>query len=121
MSRNEEMTGGEQGGERRHDLERKLGAAAWGLFFVWIGIVFVLSIQGSIAMLVVGVIMLGAQFIRRSLGLQVERFWIFLGVVFVAGGLWGFSQVNLPLFPILLIVAGAALLLSIFRGRCHSA
>lgn len=119
MPENGETTNGERNVQPKHDLAKKMSAAAWGMLLIWIGIVFLLSIPRSIAMLGMGVITLGAQVVRRSVGLRPEGFWIAIGILFVVGGLWGSLQVELPLFPIVLIVAGAALLLSMFRGRQH--
>jgi len=40
-----------------------------------------------------------------------------IGIVFVLGGLSSLVRADLPLFPILLIIAGAALVLSMFKGK----
>ena len=115
MSETGHVTGGELSAERKHDLAKKVGAAAWGLFFIWIGVVLLQGISGSMAMLGIGVITLAAQATRKYLGLHLETFWVVVGVVFVLGGLWNLAQVELPLFPLLLIAAGAALVLSVLR------
>ena len=119
MSQTSHAADSELIGERRHELAKKVGAGAWGLFFIWIGIVLLAGISGSTGMLGVGVITLAAQAARRFLGLRLETFWLVVGGVFVLGGLWNLVQVELPLFPILLIVAGAALVLSMFRTAHH--
>jgi hypothetical protein len=99
------------------DLGGKLSAAGWGLFLLWIGIVYLGSISAWVALVGIGAITLGMQVVRKSLGLAPEGFWLVVGVLFVVGGIWDRSGTTLPLFPILLIVVGAAVFLSIFKGR----
>ncbi len=101
----------------RDDLAGKLSAAGWGLFIIWIGIVFLASIAAWVALLGVGVITLGMQVIRKSVGLHLEGFWVVIGSLFVLGGIWDLLGTTVPLLPILLVVAGLALLLSIFKSQ----
>ncbi len=117
MSESSAAPGGDTTAAHKHELAKKVGAAAWGLFFIWIGIVLLRNIDGSTAMLGIGVITLAAQAARKALGLSLEVFWLVIGTVFVLGGLWNLIQTDLPLLPVLLIVAGAALVLSMFKGK----
>lgn len=50
------------------DLDRKLDAVGWGLFFVWIGVALLLEVGWGIGLLGVGIITLGGQAGRRCLG-----------------------------------------------------
>jgi hypothetical protein len=101
------------------DLAKKLDAAGWGLFFVWVGIAFLANLDLGVGLLGVGVITLGGQAARKHFNLKLEGFWVVVGLLFVVGGLWAWFGVELPLVPILLVAAGLALLVSAFRGR-HS-
>jgi hypothetical protein len=96
-------------------MGRKLGGAGWALVFIWIGIAFLTSISATISLLVIGGITLGVQTARRALGLPLESFWVVIGLLFVAGGVWALLGTDLPLLPILLIIAGVAILVSLFR------
>ena len=98
------------------DLAGKLSAAGWGLFIIWIGISFLASLAAWITLLGIGVITLGMQVIRKSVGLSLEGFWVVVGFLFVLGGIWALLGTTVPLLPILLIVAGVVLLFSIFIG-----
>jgi hypothetical protein len=100
----------------RRDLSNKLDAVGWGLFFIWIGIAFLADVGFGVGLLGIGIIVLGEQAVRKYLDLKLEGFWIIAGLCFVVGGLWELLAVELPLVPILLIVAGIAILVSIFRG-----
>ncbi len=100
----------------RHALTKKLEAAVWGLFFIWIGIALLADVGWGVGLLGVGVIILGAQVSRRYLALKPEGFWVVVGFLFVVGGVWELFHVQLALVPILCIVAGIALLASALRG-----
>jgi hypothetical protein len=104
----------------RHDLAKKLDAAGWGLFFIWVGIAFLADFGIGIGLLGVGVITLVEQAARRYLDLKLEGFWVVVGLLFVVGGLWELFEAEIGLVPIILIVVGVALLVSAFRGKRQS-
>jgi hypothetical protein len=97
-------------------LAQKLDAASWGLFFVWVGIALLMEFSWGVGLLGVAVITLGGQAFRRYFGLSLEWFWVVAGVLFLAAAVWELLQVQIALVPIVLIVAGAALLVSLFGG-----
>ena len=97
-------------------LARKLDAAAWGVFFVWIGIALIFGIGWGVGLLGVGIITLGAQFSRRYVGLTFESFSMVVGLIFCVAGVWELLALQIGLVPVVLIIAGAALLLSAVRG-----
>jgi hypothetical protein len=97
-------------------LHRKLDAAGWSLFFIWMGIAFFAHIGWGAGLLGVGIITLGVQATRKYFGLKLEGFWIAVGFFFVVGGVWKLFNIQLGLLPILCIVAGIALLASRLVG-----
>lgn len=101
----------------KSDLARKLDAVGWGLFLIWIGVVLLARAEASLALLGIGVIIVGVQMARVFLKLNPEGFWLVVGLLFVVGGIWQLLDAKLPLVPILLIVAGLALLLTRFLPR----
>jgi hypothetical protein len=96
-------------------LASKLGGAGWALFFIWIGVALLLNVGTGVTLLGIGAITLGMQLVRRSQALDLEVFWVVVGLLFVLAGIWALSGTELPLLPILLIVAGAVGLFSMFR------
>jgi hypothetical protein len=96
-------------------VNRRIDAAAWGLFFVWIGIALLANVGWGAALLGVGIITVGAQAARKQFGLAVEGFWVGVGVLFLLGGASALFGVQVGFVPLLLIVAGGALLLSALR------
>jgi hypothetical protein len=101
----------------RHVLHKKLDAAGWGLFFIWIGIALVAHVGWGPGLLGIGIIILGAQMTRKYFGLKLEGFWIVAGFLFVLGGVWELLNVQFGLLPILCIAVGVALLVSTLVGK----
>ena len=105
---------------KRSSLNKKLDAAAWGLFFIWTGTAFLADVDWGAGLLGVGMITLGAQVARRYFSLKLEGFWVVVGFLFTVGGIWKLFQVQVGFMPILCIIAGFALLVSIFVGRARN-
>jgi hypothetical protein len=103
--------------ERVNDVARKLDAVGWGLFLIWLGIVLLAKAQTSVALLGIGIIMLGVQLARLVLKIKWEGFWFVVGLLFIIGSLWQLANTRIELIPILLIAAGLALVLTRFLPR----
>jgi hypothetical protein len=99
------------------DLVNKLAATGWGLFFVWIGLAFLVDAGVGVTLLGIGIITLCMQLARKWFELKFEGIWLIIGLLLLIGGVWEMLAVQLPLMPVLLIVAGLALLFSILRGK----
>lgn len=99
----------------RHELSAKLDSVGWALFFIWVGIVFLVDVGWGL--LGVGVVILGEAVIRRCLVLNIEGFWVVCGLIFLVGGLWELFMVPWPVVPILLILCGLAVLWGAVSGR----
>ena len=106
---------------QHHDRAKKLDAVGWAIFFIWAGVAWIANVGFGVGLIGVAAIILGKQAIRRLLGFNLEFFWIVAGIGFAIGGLWEYLEVQTPLAPIVLIIAGIALLVSvIWFGRKHS-
>jgi len=90
-------------------IDKRVEVGAWGVLFVWIGVVLFAHLSWNIGLIGVGVVILGAQLVRRISGIKVEGFWVVVASLFVVGGVWGLLQVQVGLVPILCIAAGLAL------------
>jgi hypothetical protein len=95
----------------------KLDAVAWGLLFLWIGIALLANLSWGIGLLGVGVLILGMQTARKYMALPLEIFWVVVGVLFVMGGVWELLSVRVSLIPVVCIVAGIALLISVLSEK----
>ena len=56
------------------NLEKKLDMIGWGLFFIWIGIAFLVEFGLGVGLFGVGLIALGVQAARKYLNLKPEGF-----------------------------------------------
>lgn len=116
MAPNNNRVSGIAGHERRKKA-RKVTAVGWGAFFIWLGFVLMAG-GGSGAILIgVGVISLCVQVARKYAGLESEGFWIIVAILFVVVGVWEIFQVQLPLMAIMLVVIGAAVILTALREK----
>ena len=101
----------------REDVTRKLTAAGWGLFFIWVAIALLAELGAAVALLGIGIITLGCQMARRFFDLGLESFWVVVGCLLLLGGICHLLGVKLPIIPIVLILAGLAILASILKGK----
>lgn len=97
--------------------EKNIEAAGWGLFFVWIGISFLVGFSFAVGLLGVGVITLGGQMARKLSNIKLEGFWVVVGILFIIGGIWELLKIEVQLVPVLIIVAGLVILISVFSGK----
>jgi len=96
---------------------KRLDAIGWALFFLWIGVVFLVkSIPDGVGSLGVGAIVLIGTLVRLLLKISISVFWIEIGIVFILAGVGGLLDIDLPLLPIALIVCGVLML---FHQRSH--
>jgi hypothetical protein len=98
----------------KRTVEAAVATCGLGLFFIWTGIALFAHVGWAMGLLGVGIITLGAQVARKHFSLKLEGFWAVVGSVFVLGGVWRLLNVQLGLVPILCIVVGFALLVSVF-------
>jgi len=89
---------------------RQIESAAWAVFFIWVGIVMLAGLHWDWFLVGVGVLILGAQVMRRQWNLNIETFGVVIGLIILAAGVWDLLSLPLPLMPIILIALGAYLL-----------
>ena len=65
-------------------------------------------------------IVLGLILVRYLNRLQVSGFWMFMGALALGTGLASVLGLDLPVFPILLVIAGAGILLKPLFDRMRS-
>ncbi len=97
-------------------LAKKLDAAGWGLFFIWVAITLMLEIRLGVGLLGIGLITIAGQGARRYVGLALEGGWVSVGLCFLLAGLWELLAIQVAFFPILLFIVGIGLLAAAVRG-----
>jgi hypothetical protein len=100
---------------RRHHLEMEIGSAGWGLLLIWCGLALFADVGWGVALVGVGVIILGAQALRASVGITAEWFSVAIGVLFLAGGAWELLGIKIGLVPVVCVAAGLLLVASAIR------
>ena len=98
-------------------LGRKIDAIGWSLFFIWIGISMIGHFESSLTLLGIGLILLGGQAGRKYFSLEVETFWVIVGVLFLGGGLWKILGLNVPFGAAILILIGVLGLVKTLRRQ----
>jgi len=93
---------------------------SWGLFLILSG-ALALAPDGAIPrgtwLLGVGMIMLWLNAARRRRSIPISGFTVALGAVATVLGIGSLAGVAVPVLPVILLVAGAYLILSPFLGR----
>lgn len=103
-------------------LNKRLEMIGWALFLIMLGGLGLVpndQVPGGIWLVGAGLIMLGLNAARFANGIAMSGFTIVLGIVALLSGLGDFLHVELPLFPILLILIGAHIILKPYFEREH--
>ncbi len=106
--------------QQKMHLNKRLEAIAWGLFLIMIGGLWLLpdeTVPEGAWLLGVGVIMLGLNGVRNMYGIKMSGFTIFLGIVASCIGIGALFGVDLPIFPILIILWGLSVVLEPFLKK----
>ena len=94
------------------DTAKRLDQIGWGIFLVMIGTIWLVPAVPSGTWLIgTGILLLALNAIRSRLGIPWSGFWVAIGVIALTAGLGDVAGVKLPLFPICLVIIGAALIL----------
>lgn len=88
-----------------------LTSLAWGLFFVWIGASWIASEYYSISMapyvaLGAGLILIGLNIARTSLGMKLSKFSLFIGIVALAFSGTALMGYPLPFWQTIIVLIG---------------
>lgn len=102
----------------REHSHRQLSGIGWGLLFVWVGTAVLLNVGWGYGLIGVGVIIIGSQIAHHTVGeFRIDWFSTIVGLMLLFGGVWVLFGIQVSLVPILVIVAGIALVLSALTER----
>jgi hypothetical protein len=104
-------------------LNKRLERIGWVLFLVMIAGIALVSeerIPAGTWLIGVGLIMLGLNAARYLNGIRMSGFTIVLGILALGSGLGDFIGMNLPLFPILLVLIAANIILRLLFEKKQS-
>jgi len=101
-------------------LNKRIESISWGLFLVMLGGLWLvpdrLIPEGS-WLIGAGLIMLGMNIVRFVHKIRMSGFTLVLGVIALLSGIGDLLSYDLPVFPILLILIGANILIRPFLER----
>jgi len=95
--------------ERQH-RSNIFDVIGWGLFFIWVGVAWLMKIDLGWVMMGIGVLTLAVQLARAAFHVHVDGFWIVVGLAFIASAFWELWSLAVPLAPFALIALGIGLL-----------
>lgn len=98
-------------------LVRRLDAAGWGLFFIWVGVSLLMDLGWGVGLVGVAAVIFLKQAARMILGRKLEVFWVAVGALILFGGIWELYHIDVDPVPMLLILVGCAFLLGLFGRR----
>ncbi|MHA1547677.1 MAG: hypothetical protein ACTSYE_01965 [Alphaproteobacteria bacterium] len=99
----------------QHTTHKRLETVGWALVFIWLGVSFLIGFEWPAILVGLGIITLGMQGVRVTYCLPFEGFWLIVGVVFLAAGLWEIvGAAEAALVPIALTAAGVVLIGKVF-------
>jgi hypothetical protein len=102
--------------ENSRTMNRRFEIAAWGVFFIWLGVTSLFRFPDGAGTFGIGLILLGLNAARYFSHIPTSNLTIALGVLALVLGAFDIARaifslsIELPVFPILLIVLGAVML-----------
>lgn len=102
-------------------LNKRLENVSWGLFLIMLGGIWLVPdryVPEGSWLIGAGLILIGLNVVRQLNQIPMSGFSLILGSAALLIGISDFLRVDLPFFPILLIIIGAKLLLQpLFDNR----
>ncbi len=105
---------------RKDELNSRLETISSGLFLIMIGVLALApkSVPEGTWLIGAGVIMLGLNLVRILVRIPPSGFSVILGAVALASGIGSVAGIDIPVWPLLLILIGLAVIVrGLNRGR----
>ena len=107
---------------QKRALNKRLESVSWALFLILIGCLWLVpeeQVPKNAWLFGVGIIMLGLNAARFLNGIRMSSFSVILGILAIALGLSDVLGVELPIFPILLVLVGLGIVFDVLfqKGR----
>jgi hypothetical protein len=102
------------GDRQKSALNKRIEDVGWGLLLILTGGIFLVPddrIPQGFWLIGAGIILLGLNLVRSLNGIALNWFSTIMGLFALAAGAGEYYGVDLPLFPLFLIVIGASLIL----------
>ena len=103
-------------------VSRRINSIGWALFFVMIGCLWLVppeTLPESTWLIGTGLIMLGANYFRYINGIKTVGFTIIIGILALAAGIANLFGIELPIFPILIVLIGLSIIIGHATEKNH--
>lgn len=101
-------------------LDKKLEAIGWALFLIMIGGLWFLPkglLPDSVWLIGTGIILLGLTGVRYIYNVKISGFWVVVGIIALALGISAVYNLNLPVFPALIIFFGLSIIYKLVKNK----
>ena len=101
-------------------LNKRLESIAWGIFLIMIGCLWLIPnrpFPEGAGLIGIGIILLGLNLARNLSGIKMSGTTIFLGALSLIVGISDLFGLDLPFFPILIILWGVSHILEPFLKK----
>ena len=98
----------------KQELNKQIENISWGVFLVMAGCIWLVPdryVPQGTWLIGTGLILLSLNLIRYTKAIRMSGFTLLLGAIALFSGIADFFYVDLPLFPIILILIGANILI----------
>ncbi len=102
------------------ELDGRLTSISWALFLIMVGgflLVPSSSLPAGSWLIGIGLIMIGLNVARNLNGIRMSTLTTVLGIIALVAGLGDFAGVDVPVFPLLIILIGASIILRNLEPR----
>jgi hypothetical protein len=105
---------------RELKIAKRIDAIGWALFFIMIGGIGLIpeeKVPAGIWLIGVGIIMLGNNLFRYLNKIKLVGFTLVLGIIALGLGLVEYYGIEIPVFPIILIIVGVSIILGLLSKK----
>lgn len=104
----------------KHKLGGRIDAFGWGLFFIMLGLLWMLpagSVPETTWLIGLGLILLGVNYAKHQNSIPTSRFMIIIGSLALLGGISGFFGLQLPFAAIFFLLIGGSILYDLITKK----
>ena len=100
--------------DNKRTLDKQLDAIGWGLFFIMIGVLWLLP-EGTVPedtwLIGMGAIIFSVNGIRYLYGIRIQGFWTVIGIIALTFGVSGVFSLDMSISQVVLIIFGISIIL----------
>lgn len=102
---------------QKRRLDKRIESMGWALFLIWSGALLIAPdelVPEGLWLMGTGFIIIASMGIRYLYGIRIDGFWTVLGFLALGFGIGEFLRLDVPVFPLLLIIVGGIIAYNVF-------